>query len=71
MKNSIEYPKKSNYTEEQIKPHSINLNQGTSWNVQFLLEKASTPIEIEERFTAMESQEMNVRSLAKKTLGSI
>jgi hypothetical protein len=40
-------------------------------HLQFLLEKARTPIEMEERFTAIESQLMKVRSFAKNTLGSI
>lgn len=40
-------------------------------HLQFLLENARTPIEIEERFTAIESQLIKVRSFAKNTLGSI
>ena len=41
------------------------------WDSQFLLVNAKTPIEIEDKFTAMDNQLMNVRSFAKKTLGSI
>ena len=38
---------------------------------QVRLVNAKTPMEIEDKFTAMDSQLMNVRSFAKKTLGSI
>lgn len=46
-------------------------NNLSSHYSQFLLVNASTPIEIEDRLTAMDSQLMNVRSFAKKTFGSI
>ena len=46
-------------------------NNLSSQYSQFLLVNASTPIDMEDRLTAMDSQLMNVRSFAKKTLGSI
>ena len=36
-----------------------------------LLENARTPMEMEERLTAIDNHEINVRSFAKNTLGSI
>ena len=48
----------------------INRNK-TDRHLQLRAEKAKTPIEIEDRLTAIDSQLMNVRSFAKNTFGSI